>query len=72
MGANLGVALLFALNRNRLLLYQLLESCQLVSFMVYLDIRLPSNINGLLELYYNTNFATLIPNPFKGISEKEK
>jgi hypothetical protein len=40
--------------------------------MVYLDIRLPSNINGLLELYYNTNFATLIPNPFKGISEKEK
>jgi hypothetical protein len=40
--------------------------------MVYMDIRIPSNVNSLLELYYNTNFASMIPNPFKSFADSEK
>lgn len=67
MAGNAAMSLLLLVNKNRLLLYQLLESCQLVSFMVYLNIDLPSNVQSILEMYYNANFASLIPNPINMI-----
>ena len=51
-------------SKNRILLYQMVESCQLISFLVYMNVNVPSNVQGLLRTYYATNVASLIPNPF--------
>lgn len=39
--------------------------------MAYVNVHFPLNIDKVLDMYYFSNFGSLIPNPYKWLSGQE-
>jgi hypothetical protein len=67
--ANIALSLFAFVSNNHVILYQLLDSFQLISFLSYVNVNTPSNLQSILSIYYQTNFASLFPSPFSSFSD---